>query len=367
MAQIHIAGHTKYQKFILDTHDHPVIDPVWALYARAIELAGPTPTLLEWDDRIPSFNEVHREALEGEALYSLAIAGGVVNLEQLQRAVFEVTRQPLTPSERMRPRLPDGRSVREIASALIKPNDRLTSVERLQIYNQQYWFRIMSSLSEDFPGLRSLIGERKWEKLAVAYLDECPSESYTLRNLGSRLESWLRKHRKFIAGVERVALDMVRLEWANIDAFDAAELPRFVPGEGRPLSGATVFRLQPHLHLLDLAYPVDDLLLHIRGLDRQNEAASNAVLKFPQKARAQRSSLPSPGKVFVAVYRLQGRVYFKRLTRDGFVILKALGEGKSLEQAIGAALLSSRKLNRIGPQLQEWFQDWSSLGWFAEP
>lgn len=64
VAQIHIAGHTKYRRLILDTHDHPVIDPVWALYARAIELAGPTPTLLEWDDRIPSFNEVHREALK---------------------------------------------------------------------------------------------------------------------------------------------------------------------------------------------------------------------------------------------------------------------------------------------------------------
>jgi uncharacterized protein (UPF0276 family) len=64
VAQIHIAGHSKYQKYILDTHDHPVIDPVWALYARAIEMAGPTATLLEWDDRIPSFNEVHREALK---------------------------------------------------------------------------------------------------------------------------------------------------------------------------------------------------------------------------------------------------------------------------------------------------------------
>jgi uncharacterized protein (UPF0276 family) len=66
VAQIHIAGHTKYRKFILDTHDHPVIDPVWALYARAIELAGPTATLLEWDDRIPSFEEVHREALKAK-------------------------------------------------------------------------------------------------------------------------------------------------------------------------------------------------------------------------------------------------------------------------------------------------------------
>ncbi len=64
VAQIHIAGHSRYEKYILDTHDHPVIDPVWALYARAIERCGYTPTLLEWDDHIPTFDEVHNEALK---------------------------------------------------------------------------------------------------------------------------------------------------------------------------------------------------------------------------------------------------------------------------------------------------------------
>ena len=64
VAQIHIAGHSKFEKYILDTHDHPVLDPVWSLYARAIERCGPTSTLLEWDDSIPSFDEVHAEALK---------------------------------------------------------------------------------------------------------------------------------------------------------------------------------------------------------------------------------------------------------------------------------------------------------------
>jgi uncharacterized protein (UPF0276 family) len=62
VAQIHIAGHTKFEKYILDTHDHPVLDPVWKLYAQAIRRIGRTATLLEWDDRIPNFEEVHREA-----------------------------------------------------------------------------------------------------------------------------------------------------------------------------------------------------------------------------------------------------------------------------------------------------------------
>ena len=291
-----------------------------------------------------------------------------MNLEQLQRAVFEVTRQPLTASERTRPRLPDGRSVREIANILIKPNDRMTSLERLQIYNQQYWFRIMGSLSEDFPGLRSLIGERRFEKLAVAYLNECPSESFTLRNLGARLEAWLRLHPEYVAGVERVANDMVRLEWADIDAFDAPELPRFTAADSGQLSGGTVFRLQPHLHLLDLAYPVDDLLFRIRGLDAKNEAVSNAVIKFPHRSRIRRSSLPRPRKVYLAVYRLQCTVHFKRLTRDALALLEALRQGHPLENAIEISLLRPRRpVEGIGTQLREWFQDWSSLGWFAQP
>jgi uncharacterized protein (UPF0276 family) len=66
VGQIHIAGHSKYEKYTLDTHDHPVLDPVWKIYARAIQLTGHTATLLEWDDSIPSFEEVHREALKAE-------------------------------------------------------------------------------------------------------------------------------------------------------------------------------------------------------------------------------------------------------------------------------------------------------------
>jgi uncharacterized protein (UPF0276 family) len=66
VAQIHIAGHSDGGKCLLDTHDRAVVDPVWRLYARAIERIGPTATLLEWDDRIPSFEEVHAEALKAE-------------------------------------------------------------------------------------------------------------------------------------------------------------------------------------------------------------------------------------------------------------------------------------------------------------
>lgn len=64
VSQIHLAGHTRLENVILDTHDHPVCDPVWKLYAQAIQRCGRVATLLEWDDRIPSFDDVHGEALK---------------------------------------------------------------------------------------------------------------------------------------------------------------------------------------------------------------------------------------------------------------------------------------------------------------
>ena len=74
VAQIHIAGHSRYERFIVDTHDHPVIDPVWKLYERAIERCGPVATLLEWDGRIPSFDEVWTEAKKSETWRASALA-----------------------------------------------------------------------------------------------------------------------------------------------------------------------------------------------------------------------------------------------------------------------------------------------------
>ncbi|HVT72214.1 MAG TPA: DUF692 domain-containing protein [Lacunisphaera sp.] len=77
VAQMHIAGHTRFEKYILDTHDHPVLDPVWKMYAHATRLCGVTATLLEWDDKIPSFDEVHAEALKANEFIAQAREAGI--------------------------------------------------------------------------------------------------------------------------------------------------------------------------------------------------------------------------------------------------------------------------------------------------
>ncbi len=64
--QIHLAGHSDYGRYILDTHDHYVCDEVWALYAKIYPQTGGVSTLLEWDDHYISFEDTYKEALKAK-------------------------------------------------------------------------------------------------------------------------------------------------------------------------------------------------------------------------------------------------------------------------------------------------------------
>ncbi|WP_327320023.1 MNIO family bufferin maturase [Streptomyces sp. NBC_01235] len=87
VVQIHLAGHTDAGTHLMDTHDGPVTPPVWDLYAAVLARSGPVSTLLEWDDRLPSFPDlVHhlgparqlaeRAVPAARAAVAAAVAGG---------------------------------------------------------------------------------------------------------------------------------------------------------------------------------------------------------------------------------------------------------------------------------------------------
>jgi hypothetical protein len=290
-----------------------------------------------------------------------------MRLAALQRTMARAVMQPLTPSERMQNRAPDGKSMRAYAGRFIKPNDRLSSFERLEIYNRQYWFRLLSSMNEDFPGLRAVLGDKKFEAMSKAYLVDCPSQSFTLRNLGARLEGWLRKHPKWAGAKQALAIDIARLEWADIEAFDGkAELALRPEDLGTEASGKLKLKLQPYISLLDLKYPVDGLLLEVRKEFEDTDFASNAFQEKHKRKRVQAVAKLKPAEIFLAVHRVDDSVYFRRIAREEFLILRALRGGKSLGKAIVAAFGKSRvpAEERAG-LVQQWFQNWAALEWFC--
>lgn len=73
VGEIHLGGHSKDEddngaELLIDSHGAKVTDPVWRLYARAVNRAGPTPTLIEWDNDIPAWSELFAEAVRAERI-----------------------------------------------------------------------------------------------------------------------------------------------------------------------------------------------------------------------------------------------------------------------------------------------------------
>jgi hypothetical protein len=290
-----------------------------------------------------------------------------MTLLELQRRMAEDVRRPLTADFEMQETTDDGASVRAIAASYISPNDRLSSFERLEIYNRQYWFRLISAVSEDFPTLSALLGQHRFDSLILAYLNENPPTSWTLRDLSGKLPSFLEAHPEFTGRRQRLAVDVARLEWAYVDAFDRKHRTPLATEEAQAIGPESKLSLQPHLQLLELSYPVDSLVLAVKKHTPETEIVSNAANR---RVAQTLPTLPAmrQERVWLAVHRFEDSVYYRRVDRETFLLLSALRSGASVSEAVTLAF-EKTKLNGEDQAnvLRESFAHASQLGWFCTP
>jgi hypothetical protein len=228
----------------------------------------------------------------------------------------------------------------------VSGNDRLSPVEQLEIYREQFWLRHTSSLVEDFPGLGGILGQDDWEKLAEQYLHEIAPDSYTLRDLGSRLPeiieraSWL-PHRA-------LCLDMARLELAYIEVFDALDTPTLAPERlaAIPEESFSDARLviAPSVRLVSVRYPVADLRRKLR-------AESDEPVVIPEESQQR-----------LVVYRRDLRLWDMPLSQVAFTFLAALAAGKTLGKAAETAADSPEAETELASSIGAWFQEWTAKG-----
>ena len=266
----------------------------------------------------------------------------------------------------------DGSDMARYAELFIKPNDRLSSFDRLEIYNQQYWWRVLEGFAEDFSGVAAVIGPKKFEALSVAYIETCGSTSWTMRDLGRQLPEFLESHPEFTAPHSTLALDMARLEWARCLAFDEPADP--VPDTQKLASTPPhLLRLglQPYITLLALHYEAEQLLLRLRRRSQKaaGSTASNAMTAAPRRSRALRIvAKKSPRPIHLVVHRLQNTVYYKRVTPEAFRLLTLIHQNTPMEEACAGAFTGSAFTPaQAAEQIQQWFADWMELGWFTGP
>ena len=238
----------------------------------------------------------------------------------------------------------------EFAAQHVTGNERLSPVEQLEIYREQFWLRHTSSLVEDFPGLGGILGQNDWEKLAEQYLLEVKPESYTLRDLGQRLPELI--SRADWLPHQPLCLDMARLELAYVDAFDAPDTEHLPPERlagiaEDELAGARLV-LAPSVKLLEVSYPVADLRRALRTAGDEPVA------------------IPEPSPSCLVVYRRDLKLWDMPVSPVAHAFLTAVQAGAPLAAAAEQAARTPEAEQELGERIGAWLQEWTSKGLISD-
>lgn len=284
------------------------------------------------------------------------------SLAHIQRTMLDAVRRSLTADEMMQPRARDGSATNDIATAIIRPNDRLTSFARLEIYNQQYWWRLVGCLREDFRGLRAVLGDDAFERLSVAYVDAHPSRSWTLRNLGCWMPEFVSAHPALCGRHHALACDVAKVEWARVLAFDDPEWPLVdVANLGQTKKPVTI---QPYIQLVEISHSVDKLMVKLKKHEQQT--ASNSAARFTGRAPRRLTVGMAKRTIHLAVHRVNHLLYYKRLEPEAARLLQLLRDGALLDEACERAFEDTRHpVAKWPPLIRAWFANWTELGWLC--
>lgn len=233
----------------------------------------------------------------------------------------------------------------EKAPLIIVPSPTLAPVERIQIYNQQYWWRFFTALQNMYPATLCLFGKADFNTLLVEpYLCAYPPTVWSLNKLGSKMLVWMRKNYK--EKDKGLVMQTMQMDHAFHHTFSAKTRP-FLP---REMTLETKIRLQPHVALVKC--------------DGEFFAFRQALLKEPSEYWLEHDfpSIPKTAPIYYLFYRKKNHeVICQKLSKAAFKLLSSFKKGASLDTAC-TCIEGAEGAEKI----QEWFHEWTQEGILCE-
>jgi hypothetical protein len=228
----------------------------------------------------------------------------------------------------------------------VTPSGKLTSAQRLGVYQNAYFARLVDCLGEMLPAVKQTIGDEAFAELAMAYLVRHPSQSYTLNRLGDAFVTFVRETRPPRDSDEPdwadFLADLARMELAIDEVFDGPghegeappgpELFASIPPER---VAEVRFQLTPSLLVLAFEFPINDFYSHFRAGEEE--------------------PLPLPAPTYLALFRRDYVVRRLPLALGEHALLAALAAGEKLGEALVVSELPPESLFPL-------FRDWTAVG-----
>jgi hypothetical protein len=244
----------------------------------------------------------------------------------------------------------DGPSLRTEANARLRTVGGMSGLERLEVYNRQYWFRLITVFQEEYPCALHVIGLDAFNSWVIRYLDAHPPASPYLAEMDLGFPAFLRK--RYRASNRAQALEAAEYDKAFSRAFDGSDGSDALPSGTHGSPATTRWRLSPQVTTLWLHWN----FTAYRGLCRDDEALTKRI---PLRSRGGKDGFG------LCVHRHENTLYEKPVSRAEYLLLEALGTPRTLDQVFRAAqkAATSRDLKAMERNVAAWFRDWTELGW----
>lgn len=350
--QIHLAGHSIADGHLIDTHDHPVADAVWALYAEACALYGQVPTMIERDADIPPL-----PALLGELAHARELAQASLTLRALPGAACT------PPTWRPEPMPVGGHAAslselqRQFAAAILSETDPESPASaravrrcfhgaqapvRLAIYHNAYRSRLAEVLADSFPRTCAYMGGDAFAAQARAFAVEQPPRQRSLSRYGDMFPAHLAA--RFPHNPE--LHELAQLDWDLRSRFDGPDWPALDAETARTDSTSSWLQRPAPLHpSLTLRQVRTNVVQIWKALDADEEVPAVCLHAAPLTLLAWRKAL-------------QPR--FQTLDEAQACFVRALADGASIEQA--CADFAQSPALQDPQQLGRWLRHWLDEG-----
>lgn len=281
-----------------------------------------------------------------------------IYLQSTQEWFASIITNSLDPNSSIQSFAPNGMCLAEEAGRYIVPSRNLKPHQRMQIYNQQYWWRLLKAMHENFPLLTRLYGYQGFnEIIAIPYLLKYPPNHWSLSSLGERLLQWIEE--EYQAPDIRLVQDSAQLDLAFTESFLAPENPPInlhllMKDNPDNLLTAT-FHLQPHIFLFQWDYH----LMTFREAFLEHDVDYWVDNPFPK--------LEKERKYYFVLYRtLKNLICWKELSQGEYLLLKTLKEGATLEAACEYLEEQETAIYKQAVEhLQGWLHEWVSRHWLT--
>jgi hypothetical protein len=281
-------------------------------------------------------------------------------LKQTQKWFASIITRPLMEGSRLNPTSPKGESMDKEASKYISPSPALRPAQRIELYNQQYWWRLLSVMQENFPFLTRLFGYHDFNQtISIPYLVKYPSSHWSLNMLGERLEKWIKED--YHADDKDLISIAASLDWGYCSSFSARSAPP-VNLESLPVAGnidsllTAKLYLQPHIRL----YHFTGDYLNLR-YEMLKESVEHWVDNdFPPLEREQKN-------YFSVLYRNhQTNLAWKTVSEAEYMLLNQFSKGTSIDECcnwLGRQKKTAYK--KADENIQAWFKEWVERHWLT--